>query len=66
MGRITKRRFTRLPCAFSKKWDNLRSALALHFAYYSFVRVHSALRVTPAMAAGVADRTWTPEDLIGA
>jgi hypothetical protein len=41
--------------ALSKKWENLRSALALHFAYYNFCRVHSSLRVTPAMEAGIAD-----------
>jgi transposase-like protein/IS1 family transposase len=58
------KRLTRLTYAFSKKWENLQSALALHFAYYNFVRIHSALRVTPAMAAGVTDRTWTLEDLI--
>jgi transposase-like protein/IS1 family transposase len=60
------KRLTRLTYAFSKKWENLQSALALHFAYYNFVRIHSALRVTPAMAAGVTDRTWTLEDLISA
>jgi IS1 family transposase/transposase-like protein len=59
-----RKRLTRLTYAFSKKWENLQSALALHFAYYNFVRIHSALRVTPAMAAGVTDRTWTLEDLI--
>jgi len=58
------KRLTRLTYAFSKKWENLQSALALHFAYYNFVRIHSALRVTPAMAAGVTDRTWSLEDLI--
>jgi transposase-like protein/IS1 family transposase len=58
------KRLTRLTYAFSKRWDNLRAALALHFAYYNFVRIHSALRVTPAMAAGVTDRAWSLEDLI--
>jgi hypothetical protein len=57
---------TRLTYAFSKKWENLQSALALHFAYYSFVRINGSQGVTPAMAAGAADRTWTLEDLIGA
>lgn len=62
----SSKRLTWLTYAFSKKWENLQSALALHFAYYNFVRIHSALRVTPAMAAGVTDRTWTLEDLIAA
>lgn len=47
--RMTMRRFTRLTNAFSKKLDNLKLALAIHFAYYNFCRVHSTLRVTPAM-----------------
>lgn len=50
------RRFTRLTNAFSKKLENLKAALALHFAYYNFVRIHRSLRVTPAMAAGVTER----------
>jgi transposase InsO family protein len=60
------KRLTRLTYAFSKKWENLQSALALHFAYYNFCRVHSSLRVTPAMEAGITDRIWTLADLIGA
>jgi IS1 family transposase/transposase-like protein len=59
------KRLTRLTYAFSKKWENLKSALALHFAYYNFCRVHSSLRVTPAMEAGIADHVWTMEELIG-
>jgi transposase-like protein/IS1 family transposase len=58
------KRLTRLTYAFSKKWENLQSALALHFAYYNFCRVHSSLRVTPAMEAGITDRVWTLADLI--
>jgi hypothetical protein len=41
----------------------LRAALALHFAYYNFCRVHSKLRVTPAMEAGAADPVWSVTDL---
>ena len=59
------KRLTRLTYAFSKKWDNLQSALALHFAYYNFCRVHSSLRVTPAMEAGIADHVWSLGELIG-
>ena len=58
------KRFTRLTYAFSKSWDNLRSALALHFAYYNLCRIHGSLRITPAMAAGITDHVWTPENLI--
>lgn len=62
--RMQQRRFTRLTNAFSKKLENLKAAVALHFAHYNFVRVHSSLRMTPAMAAGVTNRLWTIRDLI--
>ena len=64
--RMSMRRFTRLTNAFSKKLDNLKSAVALHFAYYNFVRIHRSLRVTPAMAAGVSDRLWSIPELLEA
>jgi IS1 family transposase len=56
--RMCMRRFTRLTNAFSKKLENLKAACALHFAHYNFVRVHSSLRVTPAMAAGLTSEIW--------
>jgi len=62
--RMSMRRFTRLTNAFSKKIDNLHHALALHFMYYNYCRIHQTLRVTPAMAAGVTDRLWEIEDII--
>jgi IS1 family transposase len=62
--RMSMRRFTRLTNAFSKKVENLRAAVALHFAHYNFVRVHSTLRMTPAMAAGVTPSLWTLGDLM--
>lgn len=62
--RMQMRRLTRLTNAFSKKRENLNAALALHFAYYNFCRVHSSLRVTPAMQAGIADHVWTIADLL--
>jgi hypothetical protein len=62
--RMSMRRFTRLTNAFSKKVENLQAAVALHFAYYNFVRTHKTLRITPAMAASVSDRLWTLEELV--
>src|SRR4051794_643804 len=50
--------------AFSKKVENLKAAVALHFAHYNFVRVHSTLRMTPAMASGVTPSLWTLGDLM--
>jgi IS1 family transposase len=62
--RMHMRRFTRLTNAFSKKVENHAYAVALHMMYYNFVRIHSALRITPAMAAGVADRLWEVSDIV--
>lgn len=62
--RMSIRRFTRLTNAFSKKIDNLHHALALHFMYYNFCRVHQSLRVTPAMEAGVTDHVWDIEEIL--
>ncbi len=58
------KRLTRLTYAFSKKWENLCAALALHFAYYNFCRIHSSIRATPAMAAGLTASRWTLADLL--
>ena len=62
--RMNMRRFTRLTNAFSKKVENLKAAVALHFAHYNFVRVHKTLRVTPAMEARITDRLWSIRDLV--
>ena len=62
--RMMSRRFTRLTNAFSKKLSHLKAAIALHFAYYNLCRVHSSLRITPAMAAGITDHIWTIGDLL--
>ena len=62
--RMQIRRFTRLTNAFSKKLENLKAAVALHFAHYNFVRIHSTIRMTPAMAAGVTKELWSIRDLI--
>lgn len=62
--RMGMRRMTRLTNAFSKKWENLEAAYALHFAYYNFCRIHKTLRVTPAMEQGITDHVWTIAELI--
>ena len=62
--RMSMRRFTRLTNGFSKKIENHGHAVALHFMHYNFCRVHSSLRVTPAMEAGLAHQVWTIEDLV--
>jgi len=61
--RMGNRRFTRLTNAFSKKVENHRHMVALFFLYYNFCRVHSTLRVTPAMEAGISDHIWSLEEM---
>jgi IS1 family transposase len=62
--RMSMRRLTRLTNAFSKKLENFEAAVSLYFAYYNFVRIHTTLRVTPAMEAGLTNRLWSVGDLI--
>lgn len=62
--RMQMRRFTRLTNAFSRKRDNLRAALALHFAAYDFCWMHSSIRMTPAMKAGIAKKPMKIIDLL--
>jgi IS1 family transposase len=62
--RMHSRRMTRLTNAFSKKMENHAHAMALHFLYYNFVRIHKTLKTTPAMAAGVTDRLWEVADMV--
>lgn len=62
--RMHMRRFTRQTNAFSKKVENHRFAMALHFVYYNFVKIHTTLRVTPAMEAGLTKDLMSLEDII--
>jgi hypothetical protein len=58
------RLMTRLTNTFSKKVENHAHAMALHFLYYNFVRIHKTLRTTPAMAAGVTSSLWEMSDVV--
>jgi hypothetical protein len=62
--RMGMRRFARLTNGFSKKMENHCLAIALHFVYYNFVRVHKTLRVTPAIEAGLTKKPMTLEELV--
>lgn len=62
--RMCLRRFTRLTNGFSKKVENHCHALALHYMYYNFCRIHKTLRVTPAMEAGIEDDVWEIKDIV--
>lgn len=61
--RMHVRRFTRLTNGFSKKVEHHSYAVALHFMYYNFVRMHQKLRMSPAMAAGITHRLWEIADI---
>src|SRR5207244_3891073 len=60
--RMSMRRFTRLTNAFSKKIENHKAMIALHYMHYNFARIHKTLRVTPAMEAGVSDHVWSLDE----
>ncbi len=62
--RMHMRRFTRLTNAHSKKIENHIYAVALHFMFYNFAKVHQTLRVTPAMEAGLADHIWEISEIV--
>jgi IS1 family transposase len=62
--RMSMRRFTRLTNAHSKKIENHIHAISLHYMYYNFARIHSTLRCSPAMAAGVSNTLWSIEDIV--
>ena len=61
--RMSMRRFTRLTNGFSKKIENHEHAIAIHYMYYNFGRIHKTLRVTPAMEAKVSDHVWSLEEI---
>jgi IS1 family transposase len=63
--RMSMRRFTRLTNAYSKKLENLKHAVALHFFHYNFMRIHETLRCTPAMKAGITNTFWSWEKFLG-
>ena len=62
--RMSMRRFTRLTNGFSKKLENHRHAIALHYMYYNFARIHQTLRCSPAMEAGISKKLWSIEDIV--
>jgi len=62
--RMGMRRFTRLTNAFSKRLENHKYAVALHYFHYNFIRVHLTIKTSPAVAAGVANKVWTMLDFV--
>ena len=62
--RMGMRRFTRLTNAFSKKLENHMHAISFYFVVYNFVKIHSSIKTTPAMEAGVTSYLWSIEDIV--
>ena len=62
--RMGMRRFTRLTNAFSKKLENHMHAVSFYFMVYNFVKIHSSIKTTPAMEAGVTNFLWSMEDIV--
>lgn len=63
--RMQMRRFTRLTNTRSKKFENHRHMVALYTAWHNFVRTNSAVRMPPAMAAGIAISPMTMDEIVG-
>ena len=63
--RMSMKRFARLSNGFSRKLENHSATVAFYFMYYNFARIHQTLRTTPAQAAGVTEKLWDIEDIVG-
>jgi hypothetical protein len=64
--RMHNRRFTRLTNAFSKKFENHAHMVAIWSVWYNFLRIHTTLRVTPAMASGLSETVMNWSDTVEA
>jgi hypothetical protein len=52
----------RRPVNSPERWgsaSNHAHMVALYALWYNFVRIQKTMRVTPAMAAAIADRLWS-------
>jgi hypothetical protein len=56
-------RLSKVTNAFSKKLENFKAAVTLHYTYYNFVKAHKTIRCTPAVEAGVASSACTVQNL---
>jgi IS1 family transposase len=62
--RMHMRRYTRLTNAHSKKFENHCHMVSLNTVWYNFVRINSAVKMAPAMAAGVSKHLWEMADIV--
>jgi hypothetical protein len=45
--------------------DNHEHMFSIYFMHGNFCRIHQALRLTPAMEAGIADYVLSLEEIVG-
>jgi IS1 family transposase len=64
--RMHMRRYTRLTNAHSKKFENHCHMVAIYTVWYNFVRINSAVKMSPAMAASITPRLWEMADIVAA
>lgn len=62
--RMSMRRFIRETSGFSKKVENHCAMVSIYFMYYNYARIHSSLKVTPAIEAGIENRIWSLEEIV--
>jgi len=58
------KRFQRKGLGYSKDLAHHTLGVALHFGIYNFVRKHTTLGTTPAVAAGIEEKPWTLERVV--
>jgi IS1 family transposase len=58
------KRFQRKGLGYSKDLETHKLAVALHFGIYNFVRKHTTLGTTPAVAAGIELERWGLERVV--
>lgn len=62
--RMHMRRYTRLTNGHSKKFENHCHMVALYTVWYNYARINSAVKMAPAMAAGISSRLWEMSDIV--
>jgi len=63
--RMHMRSLTRLTNAFSKKYESHCHMMAIYFVWYNFIRKHTTLKTTPAVAAGLAEQPYGFDFIVG-
>ena len=62
--RMHIRRYTRLTNGHSKKFENHCHMVSLYTVWYNYARINSAVKMAPAMAAGISSKLWEMSDIV--